>query len=129
MSEKALSNIRKIAKTNKIPDIKRSIIIYLLKFSDPSTPDRHLAVDEIIYKFEKKKKFFRKELMDSTAVIAYHEILKAITEGNLTTALKYISKYAVLFRGDPNTPNYHEVDSFEKKFFQIIEERNLWDSL
>ena len=76
-----------------------------------------------------KNQNFMKEVMDSAAVYIYHEILKAIKANNLVHAVKNIGKYAVLFRGNPETPNYREVDSFEKRFFQIIEERNLWDRL
>jgi hypothetical protein len=125
----ALEEIRSTVGRGSLPDIKRAIIVYLLKFSDPLMPNRHYAVDGTIDRMEHRHASFRKELMDSTAVIIYHEILKAITDNRLEDAVKYIGKYAVLFRGNPDTPNYREVDSFEKKFFQIIEERNLWDRL
>jgi hypothetical protein len=125
----ALEAIRNIVGTGNQADIKRAIIVYLLKFSDPSMPNRHYAIDGTIDRLEHKFASFRKEVMDSAAVIIYHEILKAITDNRLEDAVKYIGKYAVVFRGNPDTPNYREVDSFEKKFFQIIEERNLWDKL
>ena len=67
--------------------------------------------------------------MDSAAIIIYHEILKSIKEHDLNRAVKFISKYAILFRGNPDTPNFQEVDSFEKKLFQIIDKKNLWESL
>jgi hypothetical protein len=128
-SGEALESIRSIVSSGNLPEIKRAIIVYLLKFSDPSMPNRHYAVDGTIDRLEHKYATFRKELMDSAAVIIYHEILKAISDNRMEDAVKYIGKYAVLFRGNPETPNYREVDSFEKKFFQIIEERNLWDRL
>jgi hypothetical protein len=125
----ALESIRNIVGAGNLPEIKRAIVVYLLKFADPSMPNRHYAVDGTIDRLEHKFTSFRKEVMDSAAVIIYHEILKAITDNRLEDAVKYIGKYAVIFRGNPETPNYREVDSFEKKFFQIIEERNLWDRL
>ncbi len=67
--------------------------------------------------------------MDTTAIIIYHEILKCIKETKLDKAVKYIGKFTVLFRGDPTTPNFYEVDIFEKKLFQIIDQKNLWDKL
>ncbi len=128
-SGEALEAIRKIAGEGNLGEIKRAIIVYLLKFSDPAMPNRHYAADGTIDRLDIKHKSFRKEVMDSAAVIIYHEILKAIKSNNMVDAVKYIGKYAVLFRGNPETPNYREVDSFEKKFFRIIEERNLWDRL
>jgi hypothetical protein len=125
----ALESIRNIVGEGNLPDIKRAVIVYLLKFSDPSMPNRHYAADGTIDRLDRKFASFRKEVMDSAAVIIYHEILKAIKSNNMVDAVKYIGKYAVLFRGNPETPNYREVDSFEKKFFRIIEERNLWDRL
>ncbi len=92
-------------------------------------PNRHLAIRNVIAPLELKNKTFMNDVMDTAAVIIYHEILKAITGNNMVTAVKNIGKYAVLFRGNPETPNYREVDSFEKKFLKIIEERNLWDRI
>jgi len=43
--------------------------------------------------------------------------------------VKLISKYAVIFKGDPDTHYYNEISTFEKKFYDIIEERNLWDKI
>ncbi len=128
-SEKALSNIRGMLRTAEMPDIKREVIVYLLKYADPSMPNRHLAVRNVIAPLEMKNKTFMAEVMDSAAVIIYHEILKAIKDNNMLQAVKHIGTYAILFRGNPETPNYREVDSFEKKFFKIIDERNLWDRL
>lgn len=127
--QKALGRIREMRRKADISDVKRAVIVFLLKYSDPAMPNRHMGIHEVVAPLELKNKNFMKEAMDSAAVIIYHEILKAIKANNLLQAVKHIGKYAVLFRGNPETPNYHEVDSFEKKFFQIIEERNLWDRL
>lgn len=125
LSLRAISDIEKIMKSNDTNEAKRAIISYLLKFSNTSNPNMHLAINRI---FENDIKF-KKEIMNSTAIIIYHEILNAIKNKKLDKAIKFIGKYTVLFRGNPETPNYFEVDTFEKKFFQIIEHRNLWDSI
>lgn len=128
-SEKSLARIRDMIRTADIPEIKREVIVYLLKYADPSMPNRHLAVRNVIAPLELKNRTFMNEVMDSAAVIIYHEILKAIKDNNMLRAVKNIGTYAVLFRGNPETPNYREVDSFEKKFIKLIDERNLWDRL
>lgn len=128
-SQKSLDRIREMIRSAALPDIKRAVIVYLLKYADPSMPNRHLAVRNVVAPLELKNKTFMAEVMDSAAVIIYHEILKAIKDNNMLHAVKNIGTYAVLFRGNPETPNYREVDSFEKKFFTIIEERNLWDRI
>ncbi len=68
-------------------------------------------------------------LYRNTAVIIYHEIIKSIRSGNLKKAVNLISKYTVIFRGNPGTPYHHEVDNFEKNLFKVIEQKNLWDSI
>ncbi len=128
-AKQALSRIRDMLRSAELPDIKRQVIVFLLKYADPSMPNRHLAIRNVIAPLELKNKTFMNDVMDTAAVIIYHEILKAITGNNMVTAVKNIGKYAVLFRGNPETPNYREVDSFEKKFLKIIEERNLWDRI
>ena len=128
-SEKSLSRIRDMIRTADISEIKREVIVYLLKYADPSKPNRHLAIRNVIAPLELKNKTFMNEVMDSAAVIIYHEILKSIKDNNMLKAVKNIGTYAVLFRGNPETPNYREVDSFEKKFIKLIDERNLWDRL
>jgi hypothetical protein len=125
----SLEAIRGMIGAGETPEIKRAIIVYLLKYSDPASPNRHLAVAEIAAPLIAKNPSFFKEIMDSAAVIIYHEILKALKENNLLHAIRQIGKFAVLFRGDPATPYFREVDSFEKKFFLIIEQRNLWERL
>lgn len=125
----ALDEIRGMVDSGETPEIKRAIIVYLLKYSDPSAPNRHLSAAEVAAPLVKKNPAFFKDIMESTAVIIYHEILKALKENNLLHAVRQIGKFAVLFRGDPATPYFREVDSFEKKFFLIIEQRNLWERL
>lgn len=128
-SAKALSKIRDMIRTAALPDIKREVIVYLLKYADPAMPNRHLAIRSVTEPLEQKHSSFMSEVMDSAAVIIYHEILKAIKDNNMLQAVRNIGTYAVLFRGNPETPNYREVDSFEKKFFKIIDEKNLWDRI
>ena len=129
LSRKAITEIEQSINILPIGEVKKAIIKFLLKFSDPSEPDRHLIINSVFDKISSDNNQFKKDVMYSTAVVIYHEILKAIMEKKLDRAVKYIGKYTVIFRGDPDTPNYYEVDTFEKKFFEIIEERNLWDIL
>ncbi len=129
LSERAVDEIKIKSRQISVVETKRHLIAYLLKFSDPAAPDRHIPVYKLFHEIEYNNPGIEKDVLDSTAVIIYHEILNSIKKGDLTKAVKYISKYTVLFRGNPNTPNYEEVDSFEKKFFEIIEKRNLWDKI
>lgn len=128
-SARALSRIRDMIRSAPVPDIKREVIVYLLKYADPSMPNRHLAINKVIAPLELKNQSFMIEVMDSAAVIIYHEILNSIKDNDLLKAVKNIGTYAILFRGNPETPNYREVDSFEKKFFKLIDDRNLWDRI
>jgi len=128
LARDALHEIERISGMNDITALKNAIISFLLKFSDSAAPDRHTAVYDVMKKVKSDGNFI-KDVMDSAAVIIYHEILKSIKDKDLNRAVKFISKYAVLFRGNPGTPNFNEVDSFEKKFFQIIDQRNLWESI
>ena len=128
-SQKHMQHIKNLMRQKQDRELKRQIILYLLRFSIPSNPSYHQPVLEIIDAVALRNSGFKKEIMDDTAVIIYDEILKAIKKGDLGSAVKYIGRYTVIFRGNPNTPNYHEVDSFEKKFISIIETKNLWDRL
>jgi hypothetical protein len=128
-SQRHLETIKNLFAHGPDPLLRREIISYLLKFSTPTYPDMHHPVLEMIDSITRNRGEFKKEILDATAVIIYHEILKAIGSGQLKKAVTMISKYTVIFRGDPDTPNYQEVGLFEKKFFKIIEERNLWDRL
>ncbi|HOO71140.1 MAG TPA: hypothetical protein PK926_05195 [Spirochaetota bacterium] len=128
-AENHLDHIKKIVRHSNENEIKREMISHLLKYSSPTYPDMHTPLYEIMDSHEKKFKLLKKEVMDSAAVIIYHEILKAIKNGQLGRAVTFIGKYTVIFRGNPQTPNFEEVDSFEKKFFKIIEERNLWERI
>jgi len=129
LSKDALLNIHSTIKTGNLKNIKNSIISFLLQFSDSSKPNRHMPAIEIIEKIQGNSTSLKKEILDTVAIIIYHEILKSIQTTQLDRAIKYIGKFTVLFRGNPKTPNYYEVDTFEKKLFQIIEKRNLWDKL
>ncbi len=108
-------------------EMKKIFIDYLLKFSTPSIPDLHKGIFSLIKDMEIIKPGLTKEIMDTTAVIIYHEIVKAVRARNVKKAVLFISKYTVLFRGNPDTPNYHEVDSFERMFFDMLERRKMWD--
>jgi hypothetical protein len=111
------------------PAARRLFVAALVKFSASHDPGRHRVIDTLLFEFEKMNRGFTKEVMDMAAIYIYNEIVKAIRESDLKKALLFISKYTVLFRGNPGTPNYQEIDSFEKKFFKIIETNNLWDVL
>ena len=126
---KSADEILAMVPHNNLADIKRRITVFLIKFAEPSVPNLHAAIDQAFTALQRHHPKIQKEVMDSAAVIIYHEILKAIQNNDLRKAISYLGKYAVLFRGDPTTPNYREVDSFEKKFFTLIEERNLWERL
>lgn len=129
LSEKLIQGIR--ADFHKISEseLKKEIISYIVKVASPNIPDLHRGVDPILLAMEKKLKGVKKEIYDSVAVIIYREIVNAIKSNDLKKALILISKYTVIFRGDPSTPWYNEVDAFERIFFSIIEKKNLWDSL
>ncbi len=128
-SAKTVEDLIKLASSPGSHEFKKAVMRYLLKFSDPSTPDRHYEIDRVFQQISKDSAELKSEIYNSTAVVIYHEILKSIKKHQLSRAVKYIGKYTVLFRGNPDTPNYKEVDSFEKKFFTIIESRNLWESI
>ncbi len=128
-SAKTVEDLIKLASSPGSHEFKQAVMRYLLKFSDPSTPDRHYEIDRVFQRISKDSAELKSEIYNSTAVVIYHEILKSIKKHQLSRAVKYIGKYTVLFRGNPETPNYKEVDSFEKKFFMIIESRNLWESI
>jgi len=128
-SECHLETIKNLFAHGPDAQLRREIITYLLKFSTPTYPDMHHPVLEMIDSITKNRGGFKREILDATAVIIYHEILKAIGAGELRKAVTLISKYTVIFRGDPDTPNFQEVGSFEKKFFKIIEDRDLWERL
>ncbi|MDA3901627.1 MAG: hypothetical protein PF637_14045 [Spirochaetes bacterium] len=117
---------RRLIKLNTA-DIRKHIIAYLISVASPAIPELHYDIDPIIEKIERMNHGYRKELFDSVAVIIYRELMNAVKNSDLKKALRLISKFTVLFRGDPNTPHYTEVDAFEKIFFSIIEKKNLWD--
>ncbi|MCU0847871.1 MAG: hypothetical protein MUD12_08285 [Spirochaetes bacterium] len=128
-SKKGIEEIARIHESGNLGETKRAIVNHLLKYADPAMPELHKSIFTIIEKISRDNTNFKKDVFDTAAVITYHEILKAIKDKRLENAVKFIGKYTVLFRGDPNTPNYREVDTFEKQFFQIIEKKNLWDRI
>jgi len=38
-------------------------------------------------------------------------------------------QYTHIFRGDPTIKFYHEIDEFEKKLYDIINQKNQWEEL
>ncbi len=129
MSRDAIREILDQYNKKQINKVRQLSIKYLMKFADPAVPNKHEDIYPLLDKLTQRYENFRREVLDAAAVVIYHEILKAIRSNQLDMALQFISKYTVIFRGDPKTPNYQEVDSFEKKFYEIIEERNLWDRI
>ncbi len=129
MSKESIREILDHYNRKQINKVRQLSIKYLMKFADPAVPNRHEAICPLLDRLDLRYDNFRREVLDAAAVVIYHEILKAIRSNQLDMAIQFISKYTVLFRGNPKTPNYKEVDSFEKKFYEIIEERNLWDRI
>jgi hypothetical protein len=129
MAERDLERIGALARQGHTAGLRRELITFILRHSSPTYPDIHLPIFEMIEKLDTKKGSHKKEILDAAAVVIYHEILKAIASGRLGRAVTLIGKYAVIFRGDPKAAYYSEVDSFEKKFYALIEERNLWEKI
>ncbi|MBN1533843.1 MAG: hypothetical protein JXA20_14325 [Spirochaetes bacterium] len=109
-------------------ELTKAVTDFLITYAVPSMPDLHHSIDPVFQKIRNGQSVL-KEIMNGAAILIYHEILKAIQEGNLKGAVKNIGKYTLLFQGDTDTPYYQEVDSFEKKFYEIIEQKNLWERL
>jgi len=101
---------------------------YLVKIATPQSPVMHRKLESSLKDIGVSDEKIT-DLMKNTAIIIYHEIIKSIRTGDLKRAVALISKYAVLFRGNPGTPYHHEVDNFEKNLFNVIEKKNLWDSM
>jgi hypothetical protein len=129
LSDMLLRKIEQGIKEQGISHIKRSVIIYFLRIATANNPILHKDIDPLLHRIESFNKGFTKDVLDTSAVLIYHEIVNAIKTKQLKKAITFISKYTVLFRGDPSTPNHYEVDTFEKQFFDLVEKRNLWDSL
>ncbi len=99
---------------------------YLVKTASPAQPHVHEKLTKRLAGIglnDEKVEIIKK----NTAIIVYHEIIKSIKSGNLKRAITLIGKYTIIFRGNPQTPYYHEVDSFEKNLFSVIERKNLWE--
>lgn len=131
-AEKALS--QKLAaefkrKVGKLPIavLRHDAISYLLRVATPNNPQLHLELDPLIERIETSQPGFRREVYETVAVLIYREVMKTIKSGDIRKTVILISKYTVLFRGDPATPHYQELDAFEKMFFAIIDKKNLWE--
>jgi len=116
----------KIFKKNPV-EAKKEIISFLLKFSSPDKPELHKITDSLFNEIENLNKGFKKDCYDAVAVIIYRELMKTIKTSQYKKAVVLIAKYTVLFRGNPNTPYYHEIDQFEKLFISLIEKNDLWE--
>jgi hypothetical protein len=130
--EQSCELINSITKGLEIKDIaklKKEAVTYLLKIATPRAPDLHTEIDPLLAKIDLHHEGFSKEVFDTTAILIYHEIIKSIRENKLKRAVLLIAQYAVLFRGNPSTPNALEVGSFEKILFDLIEKKNLWDRI
>ncbi len=129
LSQKLIADLKRKLPSGRVPELKRDVISYLLRTATPHVPELHREADPVIDEIEKRFHGFRKEVYESVAVIIYREVMKTIKAGEIKRAVLLISKYTVLFRGDPQTPHYHELDAFEKMFFEIIDRKNLWESV
>lgn len=128
-AEKRLYEIKETVDEKNTKELKRLILSYLLHVATPKDPTLHRMIFPLMKEIEVMNKGFFKDIMDSLAVLIYHEVTKAIKAGDLKRTFVLISKYTVLFRGNPSTPNYNEIDSFEKIFFNLVDKRNLWSDI
>ncbi|HRX15710.1 MAG TPA: hypothetical protein P5123_05320 [Spirochaetota bacterium] len=126
-SEKMVCAIKSRLNQLDASDIRKHIIAYLISTASPSMPRLHKDIDPVIDKIGRLHRGYKKEIYDSVAVIIYRELMAAVKKSDLRKAILLISKFTVLFRGNPGTPHFEEVDAFEKIFFSIIEKKNLWD--
>ncbi len=99
---------------------------YLVKTASPAMPDLHNKLSQQLMAAGLDNEHIE-GLINNTAIIIYHEIMKSIKSGNLKRAIELISKYTIIFRGNPETPYHHEVDVFEKNLFSVIERKDLWN--
>lgn len=123
------NEIASSVRTTGDEELKRSLVSYYLTFSASEIPDMHLAVNPLIEAIDRKRPGFAGEILDSVAVVIYREIMNAIQKNDLKKAIILISKYTVIFRGDPSTKYYLEVDAFERRLFDIIDKKDLWFSV
>lgn len=129
LSDSLIKKIQEELNQHDIVQVKKNVLSYLLRVSSSNNPELHKDIDPLLDRIETFHPGFKKDIMGTSAVLIYHEIVNAIKTKQLKKAITFITKYTVLFRGDPSTPNHYEVDSFEKQFFDLVEKRNLWDSL
>jgi len=131
VSQEAKLLIERIKIAQKSQDIvkcKKYIATYLIRYGDQNLEDRKV-IDSIIEAFDQSYPNFKKELNDFIAIQLHYQILQGVVEKNLKKSITAISKYTHIFRGDPNIKFYHEIDEFEKKLYDIINQKNLWDEL
>jgi len=139
-TEDAIANLRReaqarvselvsIVRSLSEEKLKQRLVSFVLLYSTPDAPDMHLAVMPLVESIDKRRAGFAGEIMDSVAVVIYREIMNAIQKNDLRKAVVLISKYTVIFRGNPSTRYYLEVDAFERKLFDIIEKKDLWFSV
>jgi hypothetical protein len=131
VSQEAKLLIERIKIAQKSQDIvkcKKYIATYLIRYGDQNLEDRKV-IDSIIEAFDQSYPNFKKELNDFIAIQLHYQILQGVVEKNLKKSITAISKYTHIFRGEPNIKFYHEIDEFEKKLYDIINEKNLWDEL
>lgn len=126
-AEISLKNIE-----NSIPkltekEVKKQIMNFLLQFANPKDPGLHKIIYPLIQSVGRMHQGYMKDILANLAVLIYYEVVNSIKVNDLKRTLLFISKYIVLFRGDPSIPKYNEIDSFEKNFFELIDSRNLWD--
>jgi hypothetical protein len=129
LAEDLLDKLKNSLKLKKLPEIRKECVSYLLRVSTPHVPELHKKLDPVLKKIEKMVPGFMHEIYETVAVLIYREIMRSIQLSDIKKTVILISKYTVLFRGDPSTPHFHEVDAFEKMFFNIIEKKNLWDNV
>ncbi len=131
VSQEAKLLIERIKIAQKSQDIvkcKKYIATYLIRYGDQNFDDRKI-IDSIIEAFDKSYPNFKKELNDFIAIQLHYQILQGVVEKNLKKSITAISKYTHIFRGDPTIKFYHEIDEFEKKLYDIINQKNLWEEL
>jgi hypothetical protein len=123
-----IERIKIVQKSQDIVKCKKYIATYLIRYGDQNLEDRKV-IDSIIEAFDQSYPNFKKELNDFIAIQLHYQILQGVVEKNLKKSITAISKYTHIFRGDPNIKFYHEIDEFEKKLYDIINKKNLWDEL
>ncbi|MCB1172881.1 MAG: hypothetical protein KDK39_04920 [Leptospiraceae bacterium] len=119
----------KIANANDDPERCRKLIgAYLIKYGDQENNNRN-EVESLIEAFQKKDPQFRSNLESNIAVNLYYTIQTSIAQGNIQQTIAGIRKYAHIFQGNPSIQYFYEIDGLEKKLYDIITARDLWQEL